>query len=90
MVKKRRKGKEFNADDELLFEGEYLDEIKIKGKEYNKDGIVIFEGEFSDGKRWNEKGKEYNNEGNLIFDGTDLYGIKIGNIKIINCNLKGN
>ena len=58
-----------------------MDEIKIKGKEYNKDGIVIFEGEFSDGKSWNEKGKKYNNVGNFIFDGTDLYGIKIGNIK---------
>ena len=52
MVKKRRKGKEFNAEGELLFEGEYLDEIKIKGKEYNKDGTIVFEVEFSekDGK----------------------------------------
>ena len=38
--------KEYDFDDILKFEGEYLNgEKNGKGKEYNKDGNLIFEGE---------------------------------------------
>ena len=53
-----RKGKEFNSyDDELLFEGEYLNDKRWnrKGKEYYWNNELIFEGYNINGKR-NGKG----------------------------------
>ena len=51
------KGKEYNDEGELIFEGEYDEQNKkYKGKEYEKkyDGNkLIFEGEFKDGIKWN-------------------------------------
>ena len=42
-----RKGKEYDENDELIFEGEYLHgERNGKGKEYNNIGGIRFEGEF--------------------------------------------
>ena len=36
--------KEYDKDGHLIFEGEYLNEVRTgKGKEY-KDGILLFEG----------------------------------------------
>ena len=69
-----RKGKEFNPQGKLLFEGEYINNIPIKGykKEYNDEGELIFEGEYLRGKR-NGKGKEYNN-GKIIFEGEYING----------------
>ena len=56
------KGKEYNDDGKLKFEGEYLKgERNGKGKEYNY-GKLIFEGEYLNGKR-NGIGKEYNDDG---------------------------
>ena len=50
--------KEFNENNELIFEGEYLNgEKNGKGKEYDKYRL-IFDGEYLNGKR-NGKGKEY-------------------------------
>ena len=63
------KAKEFNMyNDELIFEGEYLNGKRNgKGKEYQYDDLV-FEGEYLNGKR-NGKGKEYNSEYLIVFDG---------------------
>ena len=34
----------------LIFEGEYLNELRNgKGKEYNNEGIIVFEGEYLNG-----------------------------------------
>ena len=55
------KGKEYNYDGELMFEGEYLNgERNGKGKEYY-DGLLIFDGEYLNGKRY-YKGKEYDSD----------------------------
>ena len=48
------KGKEYNNNGILEFEGEYIKgERKGKGKEYDYLGELIFEGEYLNGKRWN-------------------------------------
>ena len=64
------KGKEYDYNGRLLFEGEYLNGRKWKGKikEYDKDEL-IFEGEYLDGKIWNGKGKEFDSRRNIIFEG---------------------
>ena len=58
--KRNGKGKEFRYD-QLIFEGEYLNDEKWngKGKEY--------EGEYLNRERWNGKLKEYDYEGKLMF-----------------------
>ena len=72
--------KEYNKDDILIFEGEYLNEKRNgKGKEYdykNFKNYLIFEGEYLNGKR-NGKGKEYY-FGELIFEGEYLNGKRNG------------
>ena len=47
------KGKEYNHDGKLLFEGEYLngERWKGKGKEYYYDGALYFEVEYLNGER---------------------------------------
>jgi len=47
------KGKEYNYNGELIFDGEYKEGEKWNGigKEYNNNGQLIFEGEFIEGKR---------------------------------------
>ena len=70
---KNGKGKEYNINDKLLFEGEYLNNKRNgKGKEYFLDRLK-FEGEFLNGKR-NGKGKEYYLDGGLRFEGEYLNG----------------
>ena len=72
------KGKEYNEDGELIYEGESLKEERNgKGKEYNYHGELKFDGDFLNGKR-NGKGKEYNYDGKLIFDGDFLNGKRNG------------
>ena len=40
-------------EDELIFEGEYLNGKRNgKGKEYDSFGSLIFEGEYLNGKKW--------------------------------------
>ena len=44
------KGKEYDNDGDLMFEGEYLNGKRNgKGKEFNYDGNLIFEGEYLNG-----------------------------------------
>ena len=53
MEKRNGKGKEYDIDGKLKFEGEYLNGKKNgKGKEYDWDGKLIFEGEYINGKKW--------------------------------------
>ena len=70
-----KKGKEYNNDGNLEFEGEYLNgERNGKGKEYDKYfGKLIFEGEYLNGKR-HGKGKEYFQEGEIKFEGEYING----------------
>ena len=69
--------KEYNEDNELLFEGEFLNGKRNgKGKEYDVLGRLIFEGEYLNGQR-NGKGKEYYSNGELRFEGEYLYNKKI-------------
>jgi len=74
----KRRGKEYDSySDALLYEGEYLNELKNgKGKEYYPDGKLKFIGEYLNGKR-NGEGREYDN-GGLIFEGNYINGIKDG------------
>ena len=70
--------KEFSSyNDELIYEGEYLNgkRWKGKGKEYNREGDLVFEGEYLNGEK-NGIRKEYNKNGNLIYEGEYLNGIK--------------
>ena len=48
----KTKGKEYDKDGKLLFDGEFLNGEKNGiGKEYNKDGELIFEGEYLKDKK---------------------------------------
>ena len=49
------KGKEYNYNGKLIFEGEYLYDDKLKGKEYINEKLE-FEGEYLYNKKWNGKG----------------------------------
>ncbi len=51
-MEKNGTGKEYNNDEQLIFEGEFLNgEKNGKGKEYNDKGKLIFEGEYINGKK---------------------------------------
>ena len=53
------KGKEFNKDGKLIYEGELFQGKKNgKGKEYNDKGQLIYEGELLNGEK-HGKGKIY-------------------------------
>ena len=69
------KGKEYDSDGKLIFEGEFLHGKRNgKGKEYDSyHGKLIFEGEYLNGKR-NGKGKKYDLDGSLTFEGEYLNG----------------
>ena len=69
-------GKEYNFEnDELIYEGEYLNGRRNgKGKEY-ENGKLRFEGEYLNGKR-NGKGKEYLLGDKLLFEGEYINGNK--------------
>ena len=52
------KGLEFDENDNLIYNGEYLNSKRNgKGKKYN-EGRLIFEGEYLNGEK-NGRGKEY-------------------------------
>ena len=73
------KGKEYNLDDKLIFDGENLNGKKWKGiikiyADYNAD-LLNFEGELLEGKI-SGKGKEYDMNGELLFEGEYLDGNK--------------
>ena len=61
------KGKEYDFNGNLFFEGEYENgEIKNGNLYYNNQ--LIFSGEYLNGKLWNGKGKEFD-KNRLIFEG---------------------
>ena len=65
--KRNGKGKEYDFDGKLEFEGEYLNgERNGKGTEYYNNSKLKFEGEYLDGKRWNGKG--FNKKGKNDFE----------------------
>ena len=68
------KGKEY-LENEIIFEGEFINDKKWKGKgkEYNRINQLIFEGEYQYGLRL--KGKEYI-KGKLVYEGDYFYGDK--------------
>ena len=76
--KKSRKGKEYDNNSILIYEGEYLKGLRNgSGKEYNNiNGQLIFEGEYLNDMR-NGKGKEYDKNGKLIYEGEYLNNIQI-------------
>ena len=64
IFEKNGKGKEYDYEGGLIFEGEYLNGERFgRGKEYYNNNIIF------EGGKGNRKGKKYNNEGKLIFDG---------------------
>ena len=64
---KNGKGKEYNYDGKLEYEGEYLNGKRNgKGKEYYNYGAIKFEGEYLNGKEWSGKG--YNYDGKLEYE----------------------
>ena len=67
IFEKNGKGKEYDYEGGLIFEGEYLKgEKNGRGKEYY-DNNIIFEGEYLNGERFG-RGKEYY-DNNIIFEG---------------------
>ena len=73
----RKKGKEYNYDEKLVYQGEYLNGKKHgKGKEYNNDGSLKYEGEYLNGQR-HGKGAEFDNYNNYKFEGEYLEGKKM-------------
>ena len=76
----KRKGKEYlTINDQLIYEGEYLNGIKNgKGKEYDIiTGKLIFDGEYLNGIK-NGKGKGYDASGKFIYEGEYLNGKRNG------------
>ena len=50
--KRNGKGIEFNDNDILIYEGEYLNDKRHgKGKEFNLKGDLIFDGEYLNGEK---------------------------------------
>ena len=84
----KSKGKEYDCfNNELIFEGEYLNGKRNgKGKEYH-DNYKKFEGEYLNGKR-NGKGKEYYYGDRLMFDGEYVNGKRHGKGKEFNSDGK--
>ena len=63
---KNGRGKEYNWNCNLIFEGVYLNGRKNgKGKEYYKNGKLIFEGVYLNGTKWD--GNKYNIKYNMKF-----------------------
>ena len=84
-TKSKTKGKEYDCfNNELIFEGEYLNGKRNgTGKEYDGNRIK-FEGKYLNGKR-HGKGKEYNiYNGTIIFEGDYLNGYRHGKGKEFN------
>ena len=79
--KGKKKGKKYNINDKILYEGEFLNgERNGKGKEYYCNCLfnrttVLFEGEYLHGKR-NGKGKEISHLNKILFKGEYLNGCK--------------
>ena len=59
------KGKEYNLDKEIMFEGEFFNGFRLKGKAFIK-GKLEFEGDYLFYDKWNGKG--YDENGNVIYE----------------------
>ena len=59
---KTGKGKEYDFDDNIVFEGEYYNNEKIRGIEYYIIGTKKFEGDYNNNKRWNGIFYDINNK----------------------------
>ena len=59
------KGKEYNFNGKIMFEGEYLYNYKRKGREYVNERLE-YEGEYLYGIKWNGKG--YDENGNVVYE----------------------
>ena len=59
------KGKEYDTNGKLSFEGEFLYKLRKKGKEYHK-GKLEYEGEYLYDKKWDGRG--YDENGNIIYE----------------------
>ena len=79
--KRNGKGKEYDYEGNLIFEGEYLYRFKRKGKEY-LNGKLEYEGEFKFNRKWNGKGYDK--------DRKVLYKLNNGKGKIIEYDKQGN
>ena len=65
----KESGKEYNENNELIYEGNFLNGKRNGiGKEYNDYKKIKFEGEFKNGKR-NGKGKEFYYDKEIKFEG---------------------
>jgi hypothetical protein len=70
--KKNGKGKEYNKNHDIIFEGIYLNDIKMSGNGYDENGNNILKIEEGG------KGKEYDYSGKLIYEGEYLNGKRNG------------
>ena len=82
-MKRNGKGKEYDFDGYLIYEGEYSNNQKNgKGKEYYQNGNLMFEGEYKNNLRWNGILYEPNNN--------NIYQLKNGKGFIKEFNYDGN
>ena len=63
--KKNGKGKLYNENGIIIFEGKYLNDHKLKGKTFI-NGRLEFDGEYLFDKKWDGKG--YDDKGNIIYE----------------------
>ena len=63
--KRHGKGKEYDREGKLIFEGEYEYDYKLNGKEYI-NGKLFYEGEYLYNKKFN--GKIFDEFGNVKFE----------------------
>ena len=88
----KKKGKEYNYDGELVYEGEYLNGKRNgKGKLYYSNKKLKYEGDLIDGKK-HGKGIEYDKNHTFKYEGEYVNGKKHGYGKeyyLINNNISG-
>ena len=63
--KKNGKGKEYNGNNELKFEGIYLYNFKLRGKEYIEEKLE-YERDYMYNIKWNGRG--YDENGDIIYE----------------------
>ena len=77
---KNGKGKEYDQEGNIIFDGEYQKGKKFKGtgKEFDVNGNIIFEGEYENGIKWQGIGKEFDKRGNVKYEGEFKEGKRNG------------
>ena len=76
IAKKNRKGKEYYQNGNLMFEGEYKNNLRWNGILYEPNNNNIYQ--LKNGKGFI---KEFNYDGNIIFEGEYLNGKRNGKKK---------